>query len=82
MNPVDTERDKIFQLETRAGRRFNYLLALLVLGSILSIYLGCLFGRLEIPAEIVWKFIIDAVGFKADPSLDPTWKVVVVNIKP
>lgn len=81
MTPVDIRRDKIFQLEIRAGRRFNYLLALLVLGSLLSIYLGSLFGRLEIPAEIVGKSILNAVGLKADPALDSTWKVVVVNIR-
>jgi len=81
MDIIDPGRDKIFQLEARAGRRFNYLLALLVLGSILSIYLGCLFGRLEIPAEIVGKSILDAAGLKADSTLDPTWKMVVVNIR-
>ena len=81
MNSVNFKHDKIFQLEARASKRFKYLLALLVLGSIVSIYLGCLFGRLEIPGIIVWKSILNAVGFKINSVLDPTWKVVVVNIR-
>ena len=81
MTTVDTRRDKIFQLEARAGKRFNYLLALLIIISILSIYMGCLFGRLDIPAEIVGKSILNALGLKSDSTIDPTWKVVVVNIR-
>jgi iron complex transport system permease protein len=81
MNPADPKRDEIFQLEARASRRFSFLLALLVAGSIFSIFMASLFGRLDIPAWEVGRSILAGVGLKADPTLDPTWKVVVFNIR-
>jgi iron complex transport system permease protein len=81
MSPGEYTRDEIPRLEARASRRFGYLLALLLFGSIMSILAASLFGRLEIPALGVGKSILTGLGLMADPNLDPTWKVVVFNIR-
>jgi len=81
MNPSENSRDEIFQQEARAGRRFAYLLGLLLMGSILSIFAACLFGRLDIPPGGVGKSILAGIGLNPDPTLDPIWKVVVFNIR-
>lgn len=74
-------RDEIFQLEARASGRFCFLLALLLAGSVLSIFAASLFGRLDIPPWGVCKSILSGVGLMDAPDLDPTWKVVVFNIR-
>ena len=81
MDSIDPNRHEIFQIEARAGRRFGYLLALLLMGSIISIFMASLFGRLDIPAWEVGKSILAGLGLQADPTLDTTWKVVVFNIR-
>lgn len=81
MSASDHTRDKIFQMEAQASRRFGYLLAFLLLGSIVSIFVASLFGRLDIPASGVGKSILAGMGIHADPALDTTWKVVVFNIR-
>lgn len=74
-------RNEISQLELRARRKFGYLLALLLVGSILSLFLASLFGRLDISFADVGKSILAGLGFKLDPDLDTTWVVVVFNIR-
>ena len=81
MKSTDPKLNEIFQLEARANRRFGYLLALLVIGSILSIFAASIFGRLDIPVWGAGKSILEGLGFKTDPDLDHTWKVVVFNIR-
>ena len=81
MKSTDLKLNEIFQLEARANRKFGYLLALLVIGSILSIFAASIFGRLDIPVWGVGKSILEGLGFKTDPDLDHTWKVVVFNIR-
>jgi len=81
MIAAEHTRDEIHQMEARTGRRFGYLLTLLLMGSILSIFVASLFGRLDIPASGVGKSILAGMGLNADTALDPTWKVVVFNIR-
>ena len=81
MRAAEQTRDGIHKLETRAGRKFGYLFAILVVGSMLSIFAASLFGRLNIPVSGVGKSILAGLGLHADPDLDPTWKVVVFDIR-
>lgn len=74
-------RDDIYQQETKARKRFGALLAILIIGSILSLFSASLFGRLDIPAGGVAKSIIAGLGIQTDPDLDATWRVVVFNIR-
>lgn len=74
-------RDEIFQLEARAKRRFCFLLTFLLAGSVLSIFAAGFFGRLDIPLWGVCRSILSGVGLMDVPDLDPTWKVVVFNIR-
>lgn len=80
-NAIGHTREEILRLETRAGRKFGCLLALLLVGSISSIFLASLFGRMDIPAGGVVKSILAGVGIRPDATLDSTWKVVVFNIR-
>ena len=81
MNSYYHTRNEIRKLEALAGRKFGYLLAVLLLGSVLSIFAASLFGRMDIPASGVGKSILAGIGLNSDPALDPTWKVVVFNIR-
>ena len=81
MSSTEHNRKEISHLESRAKRRFGYLLTLLLMGSILSLFLASLFGRLDIPVADVGKSILAGLGFNLDPDLDPTWVVVVFDIR-
>ena len=81
MSSTEHNRKEISQLQSKAKRRFGYLLALLLVGSMLSLFLASLFGRLDIPVGDVGKSILAGLGFNPDPDLDPTWVVVVFDIR-
>ena len=81
MSPKEQNRNEISQLESRARRKFGYLLSILLLGSILSLFLASLFGRLDISVADVGKSILTGLGFDLYPDLDETWVVVVFNIR-
>jgi uncharacterized membrane protein YoaK (UPF0700 family) len=54
MTQTEHTRNEISQLDARAKRKFSFLLALLIVGAILSLFLASLFGRLDISvAEVV-----------------------------
>lgn len=74
-------RDDILQLEDRAGKRFAVILSLLLLVSLFSLFGASLFGRLDIPASGVWKSLLAGSGLSGDTDLNPTWEVVVFNIR-
>ncbi len=73
--------DEIHDQEVRAARRFAYLLGLLAIGSILSIFGASLCGRLDIPPVAVVKAIMARMGLTAASSVDGTWQVVVFDIR-
>ena len=52
MTQTEHTRNEISQLDARAKRKFSFLLALLIVGAILSLFLASLFGRLDIPVAI------------------------------
>ena len=81
MSSTEHNRKEISRHESRGKRRFGSLLALLLAGSILSLFLASLFGRLDIPVAGVWKSILAGLGFNPGPDLDPTWVVVVFDIR-
>ncbi len=81
MAHTEHTRNEISQLDARAKRKFGFLLALLFVGAILSLFLASLFGRLDIPVADVGKSILAGLGFNLDPDLDDTWVVVVFNIR-
>jgi iron complex transport system permease protein len=75
------DRDEILREHERTHSRFLVLLAILILGSVLSVFVACLFGRLPVPVSGVLKSILAGVGLIHDPELNPTWKVVVFDIR-
>lgn len=64
----------------RSSVRFLLLLGLLITGAIASLFLACLFGRIEIPAAGVFRSIAAGLGLAQEPA-DSTWKVVVFDIR-
>ncbi len=81
MTHTEHTRNEISQLDARAKRKFSFLLALLIVGAILSLFLASLFGRLDISVADVGKSILAGLGFNLDPDLDATSVVVVFNIR-
>lgn len=75
------DRDEILREHERTRARFLVLLALLILGSILSVFLACFFGRLPVPFSGVLKSIVTGFGLTHDLDVNPTWKVVVFDIR-
>ena len=67
--------------QERSARRFAWLVGILLISLILSVFTVSLFGRLEIPAKGVFKALMAGAGLLEDPSLDTTWSVVVCNIR-
>jgi iron complex transport system permease protein len=74
-------REEIKRREERSGRRFTSLLVIFSVGLVISIFLSSLFGRLEIPPLAVLRSVAVGLGLSEDPSLDPTWQMVVVNLR-
>ncbi|BBD07747.1 FecCD family ABC transporter permease [Desulfovibrio ferrophilus] len=68
---------------TESGRktRLTALGGLLALGSILSVFAGCLFGPLSIPADQVAEHLGTLFGFNAGQSLDAAMGLVVNDIR-
>lgn len=81
MSPTGNNREQISQREAKARRKFGFLLSLLIVGAVLSLFLASLFGRLDISVADVAKSILAGLGFNLDPDLDSTWVVVVFNIR-
>ena len=81
MSPTENNRNEISQREAKARRKFGFLLTLLIVGTVLSLFLASLFGRLDISVANVGKSILAGLGFNLDPDLDTTWVVVVFNIR-
>jgi iron complex transport system permease protein len=76
-----TARDHIRQEQRKATIRFWGLLTLLVIASVVSIFAACVFGRLSIPVSGVMDSILVGLGLADESTVDPTWKVVVFNIR-
>jgi iron complex transport system permease protein len=74
-------RTEIRRHREKSNRLFIGLLVLLAAGVLASIFLACLFGRLEIPAAAVFDSILAGLGLKAPTSVDPTQLVIVFNIR-
>lgn len=79
--PDRTTRESIRRRQATANRRFLALLVFLAALSLFSLFAACLFGRLPIPAGDVLKSILSGIGLTDQPVPDPTWKVVVFNIR-
>ncbi|MBU2550890.1 MAG: iron ABC transporter permease [Proteobacteria bacterium] len=67
----------------RDGRRTGFLVAIGLLAgvSLLSVFLAALFGAFPIPVRGVLAVIGSALGWSGEASLDPTWKVIVLDIR-
>ncbi len=76
-----SDRAEIIRRHKRARRRFLALLAFLVVGTAFSVFLACFFGRLTVPALGVVKSILAGFALSGDSPVDPTWKVVIFDIR-
>ncbi|MFH1091405.1 MAG: iron ABC transporter permease [Pseudomonadota bacterium] len=65
----------------RQGSGFAALAWFLAAVTLLSVFLASLFGPFEIPAGDVFRIIASALGWPQDKALDPSWSVVVVDIR-
>ncbi len=76
-----SDRAEIIRGYRRSRKRFLALLVFLVVGTALSMILACLFGRLTVPAVSVVKSILAGFALSGDSLVDPTWKVVIFDIR-
>lgn len=74
-------RDLIKRHLERTSLLFLVLLGLLIAAAVGSLFLACLFGRIEIPAAGVARSIASGLGFARETTDDSTWQVVVFNIR-
>lgn len=76
-----TTREEILRQEAGARRRFCVLLMLLLGGSLLSLFLASLLGRVHVPPWGVVVSILEGLGLKSTAAVDQTWKVIVFDIR-
>lgn len=74
-------RAEIRREQGRATARFWALFGFLVLAALVSIFAACVFGRIAIPVSGVTDSILAGLGLADEATVDPTWKVVVFNIR-
>ncbi|MEW6352349.1 MAG: iron ABC transporter permease [Thermodesulfobacteriota bacterium] len=74
-------RERIKVEESRARTRFLLTAFSLAAGVCLSMLLACSFGRMTIPAAGVIEAMLSGCGFGTPGLSDPTWKVIVCDIR-
>ncbi len=74
-------KEQIKAEEKRARARFVLAALSLCGGVCLSVVLACAFGRMAIPAKGVVQAMLSWLGFGTPGSVDPTWQVIVCDIR-
>jgi iron complex transport system permease protein len=74
-------REAIYQQKAQAARKFGYCLAGLIGAAVMSVFLGCMFGRLPIPMASVFQAFLAKAGLLGAGFLEPTWEEVIFQIR-
>jgi cobalamin transport system permease protein len=76
-----SHRELIKDQESRSRVKFKIAFVLMTAATIASIFMAAMFGRIHIPESSVFEAILSGLGLWETSTLDPTWKVVVFDIR-